>query len=563
MGCNSLLSWIRSSVSSAISHVRSLSSAISHVRSLSSAISRVSSSVHSLSFFTRLAALIVAFATLIMPISLANAASESANNSAVPNNSRNSAQFANSFDAEANKPVTVIVTLKKQPRNPSKQAENSNKSTQNQLIKDWAGKYSMSVRRQFGYLMNAFEATLPESKIDDLRDEPEVASVEKERLYYPLNDLKSIHEIQGVTKAFKSSYKNLDGRGMVISIIDSGIDIKHKDMRIDDDARSAEKLKPIAGFNEKVPAGFNYADENYDVKDVSSIQHGMHVAGIAAAHGCNSDGKCEMGRIDGAAPNAQLLAMKVFSNKPNPGPARDADIVAAIEDSVKLGADVINLSLGSSNGFGGNSNATSYALRKALEAGVLPIVSAGNFGSNFSWDRNDISEFGKLDNGTLGMPASYPAVFTVASVENSTVMNPSGYYVDSKGKHTIAYSCATGSFDSKEHEIVNVGLGRVSDFKNRNVSGKYVLIERGEITYKEKFDNAKNAGASGVVIYNKANNPDLFLGMDGVNDFTFFSASIRREDGLKIAEAIKNSASGTAGSGSVKVSFGNDIALQC
>ena len=560
MGCNSLLSWIRSSVSSAISHVRSLSSAIS----------RVSSSVRLLSFFTRLAALIVAFATLIMPISLANAASESANNSAVPNNSRNSAQFANSFDAEANKPVTVIVTLKKQPRNPSKQAENSNKSTQNQLIKDWAGKYSMSVRRQFGYLMNAFEATLPESKIDDLRDEPEVASVEKERLYYPLNDLKSIHEIQGVTKAFKSSHKNLDGRGMVISIIDSGIDIKHKDMRIDDDARSAEKLRPIAGFNEKVPAGFNYADENYDVKDVSSIQHGMHVAGIAAAHGCDSDGKCEMGRIDGAAPNAQLLAMKVFSNKPNPGPARDADIVAAIEDSVKLGADVINLSLGSSNGFGGNSNATSYALRKALEAGVLPIVSAGNFASNFSWYKDDINDFGKLDDATLVMPASYPSAFTVASVENSSTMQTAGYYFDKDGtKNLLPYSCAhrapKGEAENTKHEIVNAGHGTASDFSNLaskgiSVKDKYVLVERGENKYSEKFENAKNAGANGVIVYNEAGNSDLFLGIDGAEDFDFFIASIRREDGLKIAETIKNSGNETAGSGSVKVSFGNDIA---
>ena len=570
MGCNSLLSWIRSSVSSAISHVRSLSSAISHVRSLSSAISRVSSSVHSLSFFTRLAALIVAFATLIMPISLANAASESANNSAVPNNSRNSAQFANSFDAEANKPVTVIVTLKKQPRKPSKQAENSNKSTQNQLIKDWAGKYNMSVRRQFGYLMNAFEATLPESKIDDLRDELEVASVEKERLYYPLNDLKSIHEIQGVTKAFKSSHKNLDGRGMVISIIDSGIDINHKDMRIDDDARSAEKLRPIAGFNEKVPAGFNYADENYDVKDVSSIQHGMHVAGIAAAHGCDSDGKCEMGRIDGAAPNAQLLAMKVFSNKPNPGPARDADIVAAIEDSVKLGADVINLSLGSSNGFGGNSNATSYALRKALEAGVLPIVSAGNFASNFSWYKDDINDFGKLDDATLVMPASYPSAFTVASVENSSTMQTAGYYFDKSGhKNLLPYSFVhggpNGEAENANHEIVNAGHGTESDFsnlasKNISVKDKYVLVERGENKYSEKFENAKNAGANGVIVYNEAGNSDLFLGMDGAEGFDFFIASIRREDGLKIAEAIKNSGNETAGSASVKVSFGNDIA---
>ncbi len=565
MGCNSLLSWIRSSVSSAISHVSS------SVRSRSSRNSRSSLSLRtSLSFFTRLAALMVAFATLIMPISLANAADESANNSAVLNNSRNSAQFANHFDAEANKPVTVIVTLKKQPRNPSKQAENSNKSTQNQLIKDWAGKYSMSVRRQFGYLMNAFEATLPESKIDDLRDEPEVASVEKERLYYPLNDLKSIHEIQGVTKAFKSSHKSLDGRGMVISIIDSGIDIKHKDMRIDDDARSAEKLRPIAGFNEKVPAGFNYADENYDVKDVSSIQHGMHVAGIAAAHGCDSDGTCEMGRIDGAAPNAQLLAMKVFSNKPNPGPARDADIVAAIEDSVKLGADVINLSLGSSNGFGGNSNATSYALRKALEAGVLPIVSAGNFASNFSWYKDDINDFGKLDDATLVMPASYPSAFTVASVENSSTMQTAGYYFDKNGtKNLLPYSCAhrapKGEAENTKHEIVNAGHGTASDFSNLaskgiSVKDKYVLVERGENKYSEKFENAKNAGANGVIVYNEAGNSDLFLGMDGAEGFDFFIASIRREDGLKIAEALKNSGNETAGSGSVKVSFGNDIA---
>ena len=341
-------------------------------------------------------------------------------------------------------------------------------------------------------------------------------------------------------------------------------------MRIDDDARSAEKLRPIAGFNEKVPAGFNYADENYDVKDVSSIQHGMHVAGIAAAHGCDSDGKCEMGRIDGAAPNAQLLAMKVFSNKPNPGPARDADIVAAIEDSVKLGADVINLSLGSSNGFGGNSNATSYALRKALEAGVLPIVSAGNFASNFSWYKDDINDFGKLDDATLVMPASYPSAFTVASVENSSTMQTAGYYFDKNGnKNLLPYSCAhrapKGEAENTKHEIVNAGHGTASDFSNLaskgiSVKDKYVLVERGENKYSEKFENAKNAGANGVIVYNEAGNSDLFLGMDGAEGFDFFIASIRREDGLKIAEAIKNSGNETAGSGSVKVSFGNDIA---
>ncbi len=54
--------------------------------------------------------------------------------------------------------------------------------------------------------------------------------------------------------------------------------------------------------------------------------------------------------VKGVAPEAQLLAMKVFSNNPEIKGAYDDDIIAAIEDSVKLG-DVINMSLGSDAGF--------------------------------------------------------------------------------------------------------------------------------------------------------------------------------------------------------------------
>ena len=72
--------------------------------------------------------------------------------------------------------------------------------------------------------------------------------------------------------------------------------------------------------------------------------HGTHVAGIAAANaGVVAD-------VVGVAPQAQILAMKVFSSSGSNG-ATWADILAAADDAVALGADVINMSLGSTCGF--------------------------------------------------------------------------------------------------------------------------------------------------------------------------------------------------------------------
>ena len=334
------------------------------------------------SYLTRLAALGVATATLIAPFGAANAADTKnsvSNNSAYVNDANASSikkqfrmyknnsvshkltrdenlyldsnkaalleKYAIKNSASVpNKPIAVIVTLRKQPSHPSVVSEKSNKDEQNRLIAKWRKKYNMGVRRQLGYLMNCFEATIPANRMQALRHEPEVRSVEKERLYYPLENF--AREIQGLTQAFQASNKNLDGTGMLVSIIDTGIDINSKDMKLDSSAKSAKKLNPQPGFTDKVPAGFNYADETNEVKDNHAEQHGMHVAGIVGANGDEENAPAASNhRVNGIAPNAQLLAMKVFSNNPDMPGCRDADVVAAIEDSVKLGADVINLSL--------------------------------------------------------------------------------------------------------------------------------------------------------------------------------------------------------------------------
>ena len=88
--------------------------------------------------------------------------------------------------------------------------------------------------------------------------------------------------------------------------------------------------------------------------------------------------------VKGVAPDAQLLAMKVFSNNGSIKGCYDDDLIAAIEDSVKLGANVINMSLGSVSSNVDENDPEQSAVRKASEQGVLCVISAGNSGVSTS-----------------------------------------------------------------------------------------------------------------------------------------------------------------------------------
>lgn len=469
------------------------------------------------------------------------------------NSNKNNASAKDAYETStSSKPITVIVTLKNNRPQHTKANEKANLQDQNAFINRVKSKYNMKVRRQLGYLMNAFEANLPEEHIKNLRREPGVVSVEKERLYYPMEN--TARNMQGVLAAFKKH--NLDGTGMLVSIIDTGIDPTHQDMKLDASAKSYLRLKPTGTGHttEKIPAGFNYADENEDFTDRGPEQHGMHVAGIVAANGDeNGAPASENHRVDGVAPNAQLLAMKVFSNNPEVRGARDVDIVAAIEDSVKFGADVINMSLGSDNGLGNTSNATSFALKKALEAGSLPVISAGNSGLNFSPSGGEDDVMGKWDDATLGSPSSYPSAFSVASVENSNITQKAANWTGSKDSksHSMPYSYSIGNLTDAltEHEIVDAKKATKDDVKDLDLIGKYALVERGGITFTDKFNNAIAKGAKGVVVYNHDKDSSMFLGMGGLEKIkNCFGASIPRANALQILAALKKGET-------VKISF--------
>lgn len=94
-----------------------------------------------------------------------------------------------------------------------------------------------------------------------------------------------------------------------------------------------------------------------------------------------------------------------------------------------------------------------------------------------------------------------------------------------------AAAMAAASSPRVTGDLVPVGLGLPSDYKDRDVAGKIVLIERGQITFREKAANAAAAGASGVIIYN--NGPGSFQG-SGLDSSSGPVVAISGEDGEQL-----------------------------
>lgn len=365
----------------------------------------------------------------------------------------------------------------------------------------------------FQNVFNGFSATtsLKNAKaIEDLANVKNVTiAMEYER---PKPLMHTSHEIIETYKAWGLSYK---GEGMTVAILDTGVDPDHNDMKLITDpslveleqaeVESAISNKTVANgkwFSIKVPYGYNYADNNTQILDLGpeASNHGMHVAGTAAANGDPTKGG-----IQGVAPEAQVLAMKVFGNDPGM-PSTYGDIyVRAIEDSVKLGADVINMSLGSTASFvlPESVDPARVAIKNAMATGVIVSVSAGN--SNHIGDGlvNKNPYASNPDIGVVGAPSLNPETLSVASIENNKVMAEAVAYKDGEFAFVAAGQLMPKAvFGTQAVNYVFAGLGKPEELAAVEVTGKIALISRGELPFVDKILNAQAAGAIGVIIFN-------------------------------------------------------------
>lgn len=306
------------------------------------------------------------------------------------------------------------------------QAEvNSVKNNQSSVIRQIEQITGNKVKRSYGYLINGFSITAKREDIAKIQKIPGVAKVTEASLgYFDLQYAKKLTQVYEVWEEL-----NYKGEGMVIAVIDSGIDPNHKDLVLTESGRRAAKLKdtnpqgPGKYFSEKIPYGFNFADYNTDIidKNPATNMHGIHVAGIIAGNADKSSSEAFKG-IQGVAPEAQLLAMKVSSNrKDDIGGIYEDDIIAAIEDSVIHGADIINMSLGWYAGYQDPDSPQQIAIKNATDQGVLVVVAAGNEGtstSDFYSGKHIQNLLDIADTGTISAPAAAKDALAVASYEN-------------------------------------------------------------------------------------------------------------------------------------------------
>ena len=358
------------------------------------------------------------------------------------------------------------------------------------------------------------------------------------------------------TGIFDSSDFGYTGEGMVVAVLDTGLDYTH-------DAFNAANMSGLklgltvnevaavlggtnaasiaAGLlagdvyvSDKVPFAFDYADGDSDVYSIHN-NHGTHVSGVIAG---------EDDVITGVAPKAQIVSMKIFSDTYDS--AKTTWILSALEDAVTLGVDVINMSIGTACGFSRETDdeIISGVYDRIREQGISLVVAASNsYSSAYGSEKNgNLGLTSNPDTGTVGSPSTYAGALSVASISGtktpyilygSTII----YFTeatDSANEEKKFFEELLGDGASAELEYVLIpGVGSYSDYADIDIAGKIALVRRGTNTFEEKANAAQKAGAKGIIVYNNTSG-DIKMNA-GIT--TIPICSISQDDGEMLAAA--------------------------
>jgi subtilisin family serine protease len=396
-----------------------------------------------------------------------------------------------------------------------------------------------------------FAARLTHAQAAALRAAPQVAHVWSDLTYHTTApdpaDPNAVDAALGGPKGETPSYLGLPkglwanlggadraGEGVVVGDLDTGITPQHPSFADDpaggkyvgtpygpppaswNGACQTGQAWTVSDCNRKLigarwyVAGFGLEhlapDEFVSARDADG--HGSHTSATAAGNfGVDpsiAGNTLGVDLISGIAPRARIAEYKVcWTGGDTPDGCANSDTLAAVDDAIADGVDVINYSVGSDDSQ--LIGAVEYAFLGAYDAGVFVSNSAGNAGPGA---------------GTVGSPAAVPWLTTVAADQMSrsfrataTVTPAAGAPIIRAGDSVTNALPATPLVDAATSGLAaadpaDAALCMPDTLDPAKVTGKAVLCVRGVNARVDKSRNVKLAGGVGMVLYNAVDNQD-------------------------------------------------------
>ncbi|KAI8147345.1 peptidase S8/S53 domain-containing protein [Fennellomyces sp. T-0311] len=289
---------------------------------------------------------------------------------------------------------------------------------------------------------------------------------------------------------------NFTGQGIVIGILDTGIDYMHPALG--------------GGFGEgyKVRYGRDLVGDIYDAQggetpkpdddpmesctpESGGSGHGTHVAGIIA-------GKSEV-NFTGVAPDATLGMWRIFGCD---GYSSDETVIEAMLEAADTGVDIISMSLGDLGPW--SEQPVAVLAERIADTGIKVVIAAGNFG-----------DYGPF---TVGTPSTGKGVISVGSF-NSNYQLVKQFKISG---HSESYAYVPNNAPSNSSQDIPNGevvpgdknLGGEADACDpetipKNVKGKLALVQRGSCPGSIQLANLAASGARGMVFFRDTKGDEL------------------------------------------------------
>ncbi|MBY6064163.1 S8 family peptidase [Pseudidiomarina sediminum] len=379
------------------------------------------------------------------------------------------------------------------------------------------------VHYTYSTAFNGFSMSLSEAEAEKLLELPQVLKVIRQVEYEMQTDVGPQHI--GADRIWQDTTQRPDGaygEGVVIAIIDSGINHDHPSFAVEGDDGYVHQNPFGAGTyfgdceadaslcNDKLIGIYSYPEITAHFEGVRPANgldyngHGTHVASTAAgnilrnlpyyapvaateSHGMPLAGS-NVPQMSGVAPHANIVSFQVCH--PAGGCAGDA-MVKAVEDAIELGVDVINMSIGPS---GHGPNPWYYPLDMAFlaahEAGVFTSLSAGNSGPS---------------DASVGHLAPWTTVVANAThnrVFEKQVTSSSGSLPALNGRGGVGQTVTGPIVYAADVDPSRAQCNFLAFRDYPEIAGKIVVCDRGTLALTRMAENVANHGGLGVIIRN-------------------------------------------------------------